>query len=259
MNNNPFKQHFRPLASLSLMALMMTLFISCKPGSDTTGQKSVQETILTNPEGSGSLIEVSFAKGSSHNHPLMVIWMEDMDGKFIQTLFVSKSIATGIFNFGTEQGGKWQPGERRRPAALPYWGHKRGIAAADGLFVPDAGTAVPDAYSGPTPKGDFILRTRSDNGIPGPFRVLLELNQPWDWNTYWNNSRYPDDEDYKSSSQPALVYEAMVNPSKPGDYIPMQLIGHSHYSGKDGKLYTDLSTITTAKEIVKELKVRMLE
>ena len=35
----------------------------------------------------------------------------------------------------------------------------------------------------------------------------------------------------------------------------MKIIGHSHYSGKDGNLYPDLSTLTTAVQIVKSIKV----
>jgi hypothetical protein len=108
----------------------------------------------------------------------MAVWVEDLEGRYIQSLFVARSIATGVFAYGTNDAGKWAPGERRRPAALPYWGHKRGIKAADGYYVPDAGTAVPDAYSGATPKSSLhphfqigsILHRR-------PFRVLIEINQ----------------------------------------------------------------------------------
>jgi polyphosphate kinase len=34
-------------------------------------------------------------------------------------------------------------------------------------------------------------------------------------------------------------------------------IGHGHYSGKNGKLFTDLSSLTTALKIVKSLKVKV--
>jgi hypothetical protein len=34
-------------------------------------------------------------------------------------------------------------------------------------------------------------------------------------------------------------------------------IGHSHYSGKDGLLYTDLSTFTTALQIAEKIVVRV--
>ena len=39
----------------------------------------------------------------------------------------------------------------------------------------------------------------------------MEINQNWDWNEYWTNDKYPDDENYKMSCQPALVYEAVID------------------------------------------------
>ena len=35
--------------------------------------------------------------------------------------------------------------------------------------------------------------------------------------------------------------------------------GHSHFSGDDGSLTTDLSTITTALSIAKQISVRILQ
>jgi hypothetical protein len=37
----------------------------------------------------------------------------------------------------------------------------------------------------------------------------------------------------------------------------MKLIGHSHYSGKDGNLYTDVSTLTTALDIARSIVVKI--
>jgi hypothetical protein len=86
---------------------------------------------------------------------------------------------------------------------------------------------------------------------------LFEINQSWDWNEYWTNSKFPDDEQYKTSSQPALIYEAIIDLNSGNKEYEMQAIGHSHYSGKDGNLYTDLSTITTALEIVNKIIIRI--
>jgi hypothetical protein len=65
----------------------------------------------------------------------------------------------------------------------------------------------------------------------------MEINQPWDWNEYWTNTKYPDDEEYKTSCQPALVYRAIVNLDNAEKTYPMKVIGHSHYSGKTGELF----------------------
>ena len=90
----------------------------------------------------------------------MAIWVEDTSGKYIQDLYVAESIAKGVFRHGIGSEGKWKPGEIRRPAALPYWGHKRGIKADDGLYIPSAKNPLPDAYTGATPTESFhCLRT----------------------------------------------------------------------------------------------------
>lgn len=213
------------------------------------------DTLVTNEEGKGMPMTIELMKGKAHNHPLLAIWIEDLEGNYVQTLYVAQSAATSVFNYGDPSGGSWTNGVVRRPAALPYWSHKRGIQAEDGLYMPSPQTAVPDAYSGPTPKNNCILDTRLDEPGLSEFYVLLEINQPWDWNEYWTNDKYPDDTEYKTSSQPAVVYRVLVNTEDDKKNYPMRAIGHSHYSGKDGSLTEDLSTLSTALEIVDKLTV----
>ena len=114
---------------------------------------------------------------------------------------------------------------------------------------------MPDAITGATPKGDFILKTRTTQILPEKFRIMLEINQPWDWNEYWHNNLYPTDSDYKTSCQPALVYSTIVDTKSNIKTFYLNPIGHSHYSGKDGNLYTDLTTISTAKNIINKVSV----
>ena len=215
------------------------------------------EIIQTNLAGKGINLEIEFTKGKEHNHPLMAAWAEDTLGNYIQTFYVSESIAKGIFKYGEKNKGKWMPGETRRPAALPYWSHKRNIKESDGLYIPTAKTPLADAYTGATPQSSFILSTRTDENKYSRINILFEINQSWDWNEYWTNDKFPGDKDYMSSSQPALVYCATVDLQKPGTIYELKLIGRSHYSGADGKLYTDLNTITTARRIASKIVVRI--
>ena len=85
--------------------------------------------------------------------------------------------------------------------------------------------------------------------------VLLEINQSWDWNEYWTNDKYPGDEDYLSSSQPAVVYMTTVDLAKPDTIYELKVIGHSHYSGNDGMLYEDIGSLTTALDIAGVIRV----
>ncbi len=214
----------------------------------------VMETLYENI---GYKITIEFTKGKEHNHPLMAFWIEDTLGNYIQSLYVAKSIAKGYFRHGDASTGRWQPGPLRRPAALPYWGHKRGIQAPDGYYIPTRDDPMPDVVTGPTPKADFILNTKTEHVEPDVFNILMEINQSWNWNRYWHNARFPDDPHYQTSSQPALVYKTTVDINNLQPHYQMKVIGHSHWSGQTGELFEDLSTITTALEIVEKVVVRV--
>jgi hypothetical protein len=258
MEMSDMKNIKNTLITLVLVASAVGL-IAFVPGGDGFQKRKKTKvaehiTFQTNINGQGNALSLEFVKGPEHNHPLMAVWIEDMDGNYIQTLYVATSIAKGVFAYGDKSTGRWKAGEIQRPAALPYWAHKRNVMNDKGNYMPRPGFEVPDAYSGATPKANFTLETRTDKPMSGKFRVLMEINQSWDWNRYWTNNKFPDDREYKTSSQPAIVYAAEVTAGVPGEY-PMQPIGRSHHAGADGKLYNDLETLTTALKIVESVKV----
>jgi hypothetical protein len=245
--------------TIILGILMLGFLFSCKSGGEGKSSKSRKADsivlITSNAAGAGRTFEIEMRKGKSHNHPTFAIWLEDTSGAYIQTLFVTSAIGQGIFKYGDKSDGKWKPGEVRRPAAIPYWAHKRGVMAENGLLLPTPRSKVPDAYSGATPEGSFRLTTKPDELANGKVKLMLEINQTWDFNEFWTNSLYPDDADYKTSCQPALVYSAIIDLDNPGSAIEMKPVGHSHYSGKTGELFTDLSTLTSALYIADKVIV----
>lgn len=242
-----------------LILSIIFLLGSCSAGSLKRRNQVPEEktTLTTNSAGIGQEIIIDFIKGKEFYYPLIAIWLEDMEGKYIQTLYVAKTVATGIFEYGKQEDGKWVKAPKRAPQTLPYWAHKRGIKASDSLFMPDSGTAVPDAYTGATPETGFVLTTRADNSLPVRFKIRLEINQNWDWNEFWTNNKYPDDENYMMSCQPALLYEADIDLQSKKESYNLKPVGHSHYSGKTGELFTDLSTITTALHIADSVIVKV--
>jgi hypothetical protein len=245
----------------ALTALMLLLSACMAPKDARDSRKRMHQTepvvIETAYNGRGMALSVHFQAGKSFNHPLMAIWLEDTLGNYLQTLYVAQSIASGVFRHGDPSTGRWQPGPRRRPAALPYWGHQRGIQASDGLYLPEEADPLPDAITGPTPKGDFVLNTHAPASNDQTVRLLFEINQSWDWNRYWTNNKFPGDSAYITSSQPAVVYEATIDLNSSISEYTLYPIGHSHWSGKSGELFTDLSTLTTALDIASEIKVRV--
>jgi hypothetical protein len=240
-----------------LAVFLATVFMSMscsEPARQIIGEQNT-ETIKKVYEIDGLELEISFIAGKAHNHPTFAVWLEDVEGKLLQTLFVTRSLATGYYNFGDAGGGRWlrQPGKSIRPAALPVWLHKR-EGATEGFFMPTPEQPVADAYTGPTPKSSFNLNVKTISALPQQFRIVAEVNQPWDWNKSWHNNRFPDNYDYRSSAQPSLIYSVTVNRA---DLMPeyfLNPIGHGHPSGEDGRIYTDISGHTSALNIFKQIK-----
>ena len=234
------------------VALMLTLSLSAKKI-----KKEVFNQVQYGIENTGTTILITFEKGKEYNHPLFAIWLADENGKYIQTLYVSQSIGKGVFLRGSHKTGQWMPGEIPRPASLPYWVFQRNVTNEKGGLLPTPTRPVVDAYTGATPKNSFILEVKTETPLNGKYKVMFELNQSWDWNEFWFNAKYPNDKEYKTSSQPALVYSADIDSKNTNTDIVMQAIGHSHYSGADGSLNKDISTISTAKQISKKISIRI--
>lgn len=249
----------RYIRFFTVIAVLLGLVIAgCSPVSVRESQTGVA-IVHSNIDGKSTALSLEFQKGPAHNHPSFAIWLEDMNGNFLQTLFVTKYVATGIYGHGELESGKWkpEPGEAVRPATLPYWAHKRGQLTGRIPDLPSPKNPLADAISGATPSADFVLQTQADKILPRRFRVLLEINQAWDSNRYWTNNKFPDDFDYMTSLQPALVYAVTIDLDSDIAEYYLNPIGHSHYSGKNGLLYTDLSTLTTALEIVGKVVVKI--
>lgn len=242
-----------------ILIIYIALSAACSstPSSSNLVQRQKFVDVVTNSSGSGPVFEMKFYGGPSLYYPLMAVWLEDDQGRYIQTLFVPKAIATGVFRFGSNATGKWMEAAKRAPQTLPYWSHQRGVTAPDGLFMPDPENPVADAYSGATPTTSFTLTARADGPLPVKFRVLFEVNQNWDWNEYWTNDKFPGDVHYLNSAQPAVVYQSIVDQENMLDRYVLNPVGHSHPSGKTGELFTDLSTLTTALQIADSIVVRI--
>lgn len=239
----------RTIFIISVVTAAMAMMINSCHTSQIGVQHISIDTIYTAQYDEGYPVAFHFEKGNKHNYPLMALWITDTNNNYLQTLYVAESIARGIFKHGETSTGKWLPGPIRRPAALPVWAHSRGVPEDDSLFLPTVNTPIADAYTGATPLNDFVIHLKVQDTSVHIFNVYFEINQSWDWNEYWTNNKFPDDEDYKTSCQPSLVYHARINTEDSQGIYELKLIGHGHYSGDDGEIYPDLSTFTTALEI----------
>ncbi len=237
------------------LMVIILLAMGCSSGK-RLDPKPKPDTLSYGIDTSGTFLSIIFEKGDKHNYPLMVFWLEDRNGNFLKTIYVAKSIGKGVFLYGDTVAGFWQPGAIQRPAALPYWGHKRGLQNEFGNYIPSESQPLVDAITGPTPRRSFVINAYTGDNVPKKFKLLMEINQAWDVNRYWINNKYPGNEEYRASGQPALVYSVDLDRDVAGTFT-FTPVGHSHYDGSDGSLTNDLSTITSALDIVKSVRVRL--
>lgn len=187
------------------------------------------------------------------NPPQIAVWIEDMEGNYLTTLYVS-------YKAGKQS---WS-GNDKRKEALPYWNYIR-LPYQPHQPVPDGYTGattqqpVPDAVTGATPSSNFELQMNPLNGLE-KFVVKAEFNHSKDYNDFYPETAVFGDENYSAESgQPAVIYEAIIDLTVTRKEYKMQMIGHSSPDGSNGELYTDLSKLTSAKEIVKEITITIKE
>jgi hypothetical protein len=185
------------------------------------------------------------------NPPQFAVWIEDTSGNYISTLFVTKRIA--------KEGWRSNGGNRRKEA-LPHWCHQRGVIYDDGLYLPTKEKPLTDGISGATPKSGIQLKLQPTDDLR-QFVIKAEFNHSIDFNDSFPESAKEGDGNYSGgnmgSGQPALVYAATIDLDNEIKEYQLQLIGHSSPDGSQGNIYSDLSGITSADKIVKEIIIKI--
>jgi len=185
------------------------------------------------------------------NPPQIAIWTETMEGHYLQTIYVTRKCATA---------GWVGAGDNRRKEALPRWCHQRGVKAEDGLYCPSRQMPLTDALTGATPHEGFSVKLTDKSGMKR-FKVVVEVNHSTDFNSLFCKGLSEGDANYsggdKGSGQPAVVYEAAVCLDSPQREFTASLVGHSSPDGSDGRLYTDIDGLTTARSIVKRITITL--
>lgn len=209
-------------------------------------------------------LNIDLLRSEHYWHPQMAVWVEDTLGNYVETIFVSKATAQGLFfggrsknNFKEFDGKKEAVGDYRRVNALPVWSHKRGVTYPDGMYVPTKEDPLPDAITGATIIDNFKLLSSIDS--MASFILKVEINVAFDDNEYYSEYDFPEDEVYHNGTgqlgQPSIIFESLIDLRADKGYYLMDLIGHGHHSGQSGEIYKDLSKLTTAKEIVERIVV----
>lgn len=210
------------------------------------------------------LLTIDLLRSEHYWHPQMAVWIEDEQGNYVETLFISKATARGFFfggrskdDFKTFDKQKDASGDFRRVNALPVWSHKRGVKYADDLYVPPSNNPLPDAITGATIIDNFQLLSSIKE--LSKFELKIEINVAFDDNEYYSEYDFPDDEIFHNGTgqlgQPSIIFSTTIDMNDNKNYYLMELIGHGHYSGQNGSINSDLSTLTTAIQIVERIVV----
>jgi hypothetical protein len=216
--------------------------------------------VRTNVDETGTSLDIYLYKGPQFDvgaRPIYAMWVEDISGAFVQDLLVCRAAATNVYPLSDE----WVA----RPMSVPYWAHKccienpyagdarrntegmyLALPAGDGGPPPFPEGPIPsdlDAVTSATRLTDFRLETaRRDDGL-SQFRVLLEIQKAWDYNSYYTRRSY------RLPGQPSLVYGVTVDAASTRRLYAMSLLGAGHPFGEDGHLHST-SQVTTALDIV---------
>ena len=168
---------------------------------------------------------------SNKKYPQLVSWIESSTGDYISTVIVTKFSSNC----------NWKPDlPKRRPEALPIWNNK----------IPnDTPKNLIDAVSSATPKDVVEIQINNDLLIDcDTYNIYLEINHSFDYNISWtkNNSGV--------NGQPSVLYHAnfIAGQICKEDLSP---IGYGSVDGSNGDIIYDVTNITTALDIIKNVYI----
>ena len=200
------------------------------------GQTAVQEE--------GELHGFSFRIHLSKGMCQLAVWLEDEQGGFVDTVYVTRKVAKK--GLGNRKGGIDDKVGGERLSVLPVWAHRRGVDYGDGNFYPTKESPLPDAVTSATPKKGEFVRTWAPAAPlePGTYFYFIEVNKSWDDNEHHDYSWY--------RGQPSVVWRGSLVVGDEVSKGEARIIGHGHVAGADGNIGGDLSTLTTALKLIEK-------
>lgn len=173
------------------------------------------------------------------SHPTFVIWLEEVDTGYRESIFVTHKAGKNDWNFASS-----------RPEAIPVWYGVNKIEKRQRRFDIDS-------VSGATPKNG---KARICWQVPERLRdkkayLYIEANNSFDFNNHYTKKK--GSPGYSGANgQPSLVWKASIDFSRttPQDILP-EIIGHGDLFGENHRLFDDVSTITTAANTFREIRI----
>lgn len=176
----------------------------------------------------------------------IAVWAETRSGTLIETFFVSETSAYS-------EDPQWAGNEQARVDILPIWRNQFTLVSG----VSPNGEI--DTYAGATPDHSFSIQ---DNLVDEPegFYLCVEVNAPGDPNSFYHSDQDESAAGYTRPGigQPSLYYSAFVEPQSDQKYYLLELAGQGgSNSQQSGPVYYNLDEVTTAREIIEKVLVRV--
>ena len=196
----------------------------------------------TEKKTSGGMPELALSIALSEKKCQIAVWITDASGKYIDTVYVSRKTGQrGLGNRGGELDGKLGGS---RLSMLPVWAYSRGVDYGNGNFYPPKDQPLPDAVSSATPPaGRLTLTWSPEPTLPaGEYHYYVEVNKSFDDNDYHDYSWY--------RGQPSVVWRGAITIGQLPDSSHAAIIGHGDPAGAHGNITADVSTLTTALDLI---------
>lgn len=184
--------------------------------------------------------DITISVGAGENwkqrrEPQVAIWLEDKDGNYIKTLYVTERASHKSWIMSPKEG---------RPESLPVWYHASKFEpvkkAAPGLEL--------DAVTSATPKGGIIFDAKLEDKT---YILKAEFNTSFDYNDFYTKKTSG------VNGQPSVIYEAIIPEdfNKKSEEIRLEFAGTGSLDGEDGLIHKNIEGLTTATTIVKVVAV----
>lgn len=167
-------------------------------------------------------VAVNPGEAYSKRAPQIAVWIEDSDGTYVGTLFVTKK-ASGNKWIGSPKDG--------RPESLPDWYRAKGQNPAVKISKDDL-----DATTSATPKKGIVISKDLELEKGKTYVFKCQANQSFDYNEYYTKKNSGVD------GQPAVLYAGEMIPDGTEKEIKLE------FSGSREKL-------TTADKIIESIYV----
>ena len=172
----------------------------------------------------------------SGKEPQLAVWLEDEQGRYIKTLYVTQKASGISWIFAPKEG---------RPESLPVWYHASKHASKKTAASSSSDKKEIDAVTSATPKGGLVINQKIDDAS---CVIKVEVNASFDYNSTWTKKNSG------VNGQPSLVYQALL-PAGQKDEFALELAGSGSVNGSSGDVYKNVGGIDSAKTIVRAATV----